>query len=222
MKRSYGDKGTHAISDYLRSKGYQSCEYIESHGSEYILPNVTLGWGNIIKVFMSLRPQVLLSHEQNFVSLYDFTIYYNYCPTIVHYGNEPRGYLDVQVSGIGAGGDTGTLDFSEKVDFLSTFDQQNGTYLDIINQSSRRVQVLHSIPANSQVQLLTYILTDTYKKAECKLYKCEITKNDEMIRDLYPVYNISSGISGLYDMVSDSFFGNNGSGSFTHGTDIEI
>lgn len=221
MKRSYGDKGSQTISDYLRSKGYQSCEYIECSGSQYILPNVVLFSRDVIECFVSMKTKIS-SAEQNYVSLYDSTQYFIYCPTIAYYGGNKSGYLDVQVANIGGAGRSDELDFNQKVDFLVTFNQQNGTYLDIKNQASKRVQTLHYIPSNSNLQLLCYTKRSDYKRAQCKLYKCEITKNDEMIRDLYPVYNISTGVSGLYDMVSDSFFGNNGSGSFTRGEDIEI
>lgn len=56
----------------------------------------------------------------------------------------------------------------------------------------------------------------------CKLYKLEITGEGTPLRDYYPCYNISTGEIGLYDMVSDSFFGNNGTGVFLKGADIVL
>ena len=55
----------------------------------------------------------------------------------------------------------------------------------------------------------------------CRLYSCVIYDNDTIVRNYIPCTN-ASGIAGLYDTVSGSFFRNSASqtGGFTHGNII--
>ena len=53
-----------------------------------------------------------------------------------------------------------------------------------------------------------------------KLYYCKITKDGSLVRDFIPVRVGQTGY--LYDKVSGELFGNNGSGSFILGNDIEV
>lgn len=55
-------------------------------------------------------------------------------------------------------------------------------------------------------------ISDCY--ASFKLYACQIYDNDVLVRDFVPCAN-ASGEFGLYDMVTQQFFGNAGSGAFT-------
>lgn len=49
-----------------------------------------------------------------------------------------------------------------------------------------------------------------------KHYSCQIYDNGTLVRDYVPCIN-SSGVAGLYDLVTSAFFGNSGSGSFVAG-----
>jgi len=52
---------------------------------------------------------------------------------------------------------------------------------------------------------------------KCKIYYWKITKNGTLVRDYVPCYRKSDNEIGLYDLVSNSFFPNDGTGSFTKG-----
>lgn len=52
-----------------------------------------------------------------------------------------------------------------------------------------------------------------------KLYSCQIYDNGTLVRDFVPAMN-SSGVVGLYDRVTASFFGNAGTGTFTAGPEV--
>lgn len=51
---------------------------------------------------------------------------------------------------------------------------------------------------------------------EMRMYSCQIYDNGTLIRDLIPCKN-PSGVAGLYDLVNDKFYINNGSGAFAVG-----
>ena len=53
--------------------------------------------------------------------------------------------------------------------------------------------------------------------AEMKLYECKIWDNGVLVRDLVPVINSSTGETGLWDNVTEKFYGNAGTGTFVAG-----
>ena len=48
----------------------------------------------------------------------------------------------------------------------------------------------------------------------------KIWNNDSLVRDFVPCYRKSDSVIGLYDLVSQTFFINQGSGSFIKGGDV--
>jgi len=50
-----------------------------------------------------------------------------------------------------------------------------------------------------------------------KLYGCKVWEDDVLVRDFVPVRNIYTGEIGLWDNVTQRFFGNSGTGSFLAG-----
>lgn len=53
--------------------------------------------------------------------------------------------------------------------------------------------------------------------ANIKLYKFEITNNNTIIRDLVPCYRKSDNVLGMYDLVENKFYTNDGTGEFLKG-----
>lgn len=50
-----------------------------------------------------------------------------------------------------------------------------------------------------------------------RIYYCKMWYNNDLVRDFVPVKRRSDGAIGLYDKVTDAFFGNAGTGSFIGG-----
>ncbi len=50
-----------------------------------------------------------------------------------------------------------------------------------------------------------------------KLYKFEITNNNTVIRNLTPCYRKTDNVAGMYDLVEQKFYENNGTGTFIKG-----
>ena len=57
----------------------------------------------------------------------------------------------------------------------------------------------------------------SYKIAYCKMYY-----EDNLVRDFAPCYRNSDNVAGLYDFVTNTFFTNQGTGTFTVGNNITL
>lgn len=57
----------------------------------------------------------------------------------------------------------------------------------------------------------------SYKIAYCKMFY-----EDNLVRDFVPCYRNSDNVAGLYDFVTNTFFTNQGTGTFTVGNDITL
>ena len=57
--------------------------------------------------------------------------------------------------------------------------------------------------------------------ASIKLYRCKIYDNDTLVRDFIPCKNSNNEV-GLYDLVTKTFFENQGTGAFTAGNEVLI
>ena len=60
-------------------------------------------------------------------------------------------------------------------------------------------------------------------KSKVRVYSMKFydtTNNDELVRDLVPCYRKADNKTGLYDVVTQTFFANNGTGEFSVGNDV--
>jgi len=68
--------------------------------------------------------------------------------------------------------------------------------------------------------VLGYRNTSTTSGRQCRIYSMEITSGSDVIRDLHPCYRISDNAIGLYDTITDTFYGNSGTGDLAKGADV--
>ena len=54
-----------------------------------------------------------------------------------------------------------------------------------------------------------------------RLYHLQVFENNTIIRDMYPCYRISDTAVGVFDLVNKTFYGNDGTGIFYKGPDVE-
>ncbi|MBQ5476060.1 MAG: hypothetical protein IIT65_15620, partial [Lachnospiraceae bacterium] len=62
--------------------------------------------------------------------------------------------------------------------------------------------------------------TNSVWDSSIRLYACTIAVNGEVIRNYVPCYRKSDGVIGLYDTINKQFKINEGTGSFTKGSDV--
>lgn len=61
---------------------------------------------------------------------------------------------------------------------------------------------------------------ETQNKTPCRTYESKMTKSGVVIQDLIPCYRKADDTPGMYDLVSNTFFTNAGTGEFIVGADI--
>ena len=60
------------------------------------------------------------------------------------------------------------------------------------------------------------------RHSKAKLYYFKIYVEDVLVRDFIPCYRNSDNVVGMYDLVSNTFFVNQGTGTFTKGSDAQL
>lgn len=61
---------------------------------------------------------------------------------------------------------------------------------------------------------------NNYKSTNTRIFECKITDSNSLIRDFVPCYRKSDGVIGMYDIVTQEFYTNAGSGTFLKGDDV--
>jgi len=113
--------------------------------------------------------------------------------------------------------------------YLYTFDVTSGTFSvkDVVNDA-----VVHTetgittsyVPGTRTYKLFGYAngndINHTAKHAS-RVYSLKLYENDILVRDMIPVRRNSDGAVGMYDKVTNTFFANAGTGTFSAGSDGE-
>lgn len=140
--------------------------------------------------------------------------------------NGDKVYIKVQhLGGTNEGGFFGINIFSELYFKNNQILHWNEILLDnpphttVVGNDIVELQAHYSSGTNSIERLFTY-RTDRYKFYG-RIWYCRITDiNDTPIRDLVPCYRKSDNEVGMYDLISDTFFTNQGTGQFTYGSEV--
>lgn len=81
------------------------------------------------------------------------------------------------------------------------------------NNSSRNADslTLFAINTRGNVQFMN----------RCKIYECKLYEDTTIVRNMIPCYRKSDNVAGMYDMISNTFFTNSGTGEFIVGEDVD-
>lgn len=195
-------------------EGYTQVEYIESSGTQDIDTGI-----NVIDIFNTCKivevAQYTSLDRQQFGFLYFKSETSNencFFAPIAIYNN----YFFAQMAP--RTGQSLTVADTNKHKFIT----------DNLNQKAYIDEDSYSITATNNSDILSGNLhlfnrngatVQTYCKK--KLYKMTIYNNDIVIADFIPCKNQNNEV-GLYDLVSNTFFGNSGTGSFVAGNEVTI
>ena len=97
------------------------------------------------------------------------------------------------------------------------FTLQNNTTILVINGTTTTPNYSSTIVSGANIFLFASSrgANVSNQKARMKLYYCKIYENDILIRDFIPVLD-SNNVACLYDLVSQTFFYNAGTGTFNY------
>lgn len=192
------------------NKLYAELEYIESSGTQYIdtgfKPNqdtrVVCDF-DMVKNLNSKDAYIFGARIASGNTSFGFANLHNQTPWYATYANEAGNY--------DTGSNTGrhTVDMSKNNLIVDGTSIHTFTYETF--QSSFNLH-LFAVNTNGTV--------DTAQIGVVNLYSCQIYDNGTLVRDFIPVQRFSDGAIGLYDKVSQQFFGNAGTGEFIAGPEI--
>lgn len=198
---------------------YQEVEYIESDGYEYI----DTGY----------KHKTTTKYEFSF-SVSSFVGQYNsICGARVRWNTTDAfdfGFRDDSVCYINVGVNNPatfyTLSLNTKCNIIMDKDYVtvNGnqiSYLDCNGPNGETISNINLTRGRQNVHI--FILNQNGNLIEpcaCKLYSFNIYENNSLIMELVPCYRKADSVIGLYDMETQTFFTNSGSGTFTKGSDV--
>lgn len=186
-------------------KGYTELEYIQSSGTQYIdtgyKPNNNTRVVTEVEAVDS-GADVWLFEGRNAKNVASFGVFINYSKADKQFSScygtseykhpiAPNGKVKVD-----ANKNVFTIGSDSYTHSTQTFQSNYNLYLFCNNNANT---------------------TKGYLKG--KIYSCKIYDNETLIRNYVPCQNASGGI-GLYDLINDKFYGNNGTGTFIGGETI--
>lgn len=193
--------------------GYTELEYIESSGTQYINTGVVLGQ-DYTNTNIKLEYDALINSGAN----------WQVCGTMGLEGI----YIGVNNSDIicyGTGfSDTSTGVTNPFVKCKYINDAKNGV-IKVTNLSTNTDIVNLTYTPVTKTKVLPMILFSfsesatiiSSNKMSGKMYNVKIYNNNELIRHFIPAKRLSDSVVGMYDLISNTFFTNSGTGSFVAG-----
>ena len=144
----------------------------------------------------------------------------------LYYANSSGAKQTFQVGGYN--GDTGFKTGTANTVFHTVYDVTNGTAnISCTNDSGGNVWS-GSLTGLTKIESGRYIplfaardnTDEIVTFAKARIYYFKVTRLGVLVKDLVPCYRISDSVAGMYDRISNSFYTNQGSGSFTVGGDV--
>ena len=205
--------------------GYQEVEYIASSGTQFIKTGVD--------EFQKLKTETDFqftsysnNNEHAMGGIYSYDSNTKSCRMeIVEIYKPKDNYF-----GFGAnGGFFSSTIIADTARHKVEIDNVNG-YIKCDGNSVATFTTTTSSPSgtNKDLYLFAYHAMDNYgysaaiTHCSLKLYSCKIWKSGTLEREFVPCYRKADGEIGLYDLVNDVFYTNQGSGVFTKGANINV
>jgi len=185
---------------------YQQVEYIESTGTQYIDTGYIPNNDNKIYAVLKIKEQ-LNSTDYFFGSDYAW-----------------NNGLNANISS-----DTLRLTFGDQVGYWSGYSEDTEHKMVLTSEKLEVNNTVRNItPTQEYVSESNLLLFTTNRNgvpfvdycSSIKLYSFKIYENDVLERDFMPCYRKSDNAIGMYDIVNDKFYENEGTGTFLMGKSI--
>lgn len=204
-QKFYGNKGTGAFSGLRLAKlpdGYTQVEYIESSGTQYVDSGVIPTSENL-KVDLDFKFTADFSKSTLFGSKGSTFSLATYNNPMAFYVGSSRNILPQSVA--------------LNTKYSMSAHANNGTLSVVLNGVSSSGAYSGSMDKTTNLYLFAYNTDGVVSQfASAKFYVCQIYDNGTLARDYIPCIT-AAGVAGLYDLVTNSFYGNAGTGAFAYG-----
>lgn len=186
------------------NKEYQQLEYIESTGTQYIMTNIIPN--DTIGAYAKLSSADIPSDLVYFGSRKSIA-------TRFWVGN--NGYIYLGWNYNSATYDVSDSVFTVELNFLNSRKKMyNGNLVDTIGtelDSSNTTPI--TIFAGNDNGTVRF-------NSKIKLYEFKISYGTKITNDFIPCFRISDNVAGLYDLMTDTFYINSGTGTFIKGPEV--
>lgn len=197
---------------------YQQVEYIESDGTQYIDTNVYADNNTGINIDFSAL-EYLARENANQFTCFVFGGESNWINSSFDFQAGVHG-LVYNTKRLGSEYNTVTLSnkntdkhtlkiFNGRYYFDGQF-QYNLTEFNTTNWKSDTSIILFGVKRAGAIQRLD----------SSRIYGCQLYDGEELIRDFVPCYRKSDNVIGMYDLINDVFYPNEGTGTFKKGVDV--
>lgn len=189
--------------------GYKALEYIEGTGTQYIDTGLSMPYGfrAVFDVMITQSKNSLQfligSHEQN------APYYRNYFAVNENAASWNLGCYDYYHFG------TLGVNTRYQIDVCNVY-QKLSCIINGQNYPINQSVSTNAARSSRSLYMLAINYEDGLFQACARLYSCQLYDNETLVRDFTPCKN-STGEVGLYDSVTETFYGNNGTGSFIAG-----
>ena len=179
---------------------YQQVEYIESSGTQYI--DTGIKGNNQYRIDSTFKTKTISISQAVYGTFEgnESTSLYLYCSS----GKQFQvGYGTFQ-----------NLDVSWQDNTLYETSLRNGKI--IINGTENTISTASSFTTNNNL-IIFKVNGSSGSGMSIQLYDFKMYDNNVLVRNFIPCYRISDNVIGLYDIVNNVFYTNQGSGTFTKG-----
>lgn len=189
---------------------YQQVEYIESNGTQYI--DTGFAPNQNTNVYTKIKPSSLAGGNK---SIFGYRTNVN----SQHYGVTIGGTNSISWY-TGYGAESQNTGWTAILDTEYEIKKEKGV-LNINNNQFTQTSENFSCPGNMSIFAMHQ--SDTIiAYATMKLYYFKIYDNNNLVRDFIPCYRKSDNEIGLYDIVNNVFYTNNGTGTFIKGNNVTV
>lgn len=193
---------------YLLPKEYQQVEYIKSDGNSFIDTGLVLGDGYEIDIDFIINGWA--SNEQPILSIWNTQD--GYWNLFINSGHKLNMYVK------GHNNFNTNLVLHKKYhstlsrngnNFNATLDGETKSIVQSVTENNTTLKILRRGDLNAD-------------KSYCSVGNIIVKQNDIVIMELVPCYHQSSNEIGMYDIVTNTFFTNSGTGTFEKGRNVGI
>ena len=189
--------------------GYEELEYLESSGTQYINTGVSLGVNSTVFISATVQGKgdvgMVYSFDQDYNGSY----------------MQDNGSI-FRASGLGTNSSNSLVKTNVSSRWISTSSEFTSVHT-IGEETSSEYTSTRVDGLNNYITLFTAAAWNAANSRwSGRIYRCSISKNNTLVRNLIPAKRTSDNVLGLYDTVSGTLFTNAGSGTFIAGPVVAI
>lgn len=186
---------------------YQEVEYLETSqtGAPYIDSGIAITEDLVFEIDFKLLDAAGTHYFMGAYNGYDFYLYLS---------GDSTSYFQTAFGSAWA--NTTLLADTQRHKFVYQFENENL----VVRDSNTTILTKAKIGFSGRSILVAGTSEAQNTRIPCKTYESKMTKSGVVIQDLIPCYRKVDDTPGMYDLVSNTFFTNAGTGEFIVGADI--